>query len=237
VRPPDDPAADGPGTAVADADERIVVTLAEGLMTAWDGQTGQQLGVPVRIAGDPQVLRGIWAVEDRPGAVVVYTPAGLELWDVPGGRLLAAFPELGGGFVHVVSRDGQMVYLSEGHLELWDLATRERRAAVSAPDLGNLAGFAPDGKLVAENVLYGEIVFWDAERLAQVGSMRPSEDGAYAVEDGTLEVNGTGGRMPVELATTPEQWHAHLCRLLPAELSPAARALLPPGTDPSTGCS
>jgi hypothetical protein len=236
VRPPDDPTADGPSTAVADADERILVTLAENHMTAWDGRTGQQLGAPVRIAGDPQVLRGIWPVDDRPGEVFVATPAGLEFWDVPGGRLLATFPELGDGFVHVVSSGGRMVHLAEGQLELWDLATRERRAMVPAPDLADLAGFAPDGTLVAENVLRGEVVFWDVERLAHTGSMRPSADGIDALDHEALEVNGTGGRMPVKFAATAEQWHSHLCRLLPVELSPAARDLLPPGTDPSTGC-
>lgn len=237
VRPPDDPAADGPGGVVADTDQRIVVTLAENQMTAWDGLTGEQLGSPVRITGDPQVLRGIWAVEDRPGEVVVYTPAGLELWDVPGGRLLASFPELGrGGFVQVASRGGRMAYFTEGQLEIWDLATRERRATVPAPDLAHFSGFAPDGKLVAENVLRGEIIFWDVEQLSQAGTMRPSGDGIDAIDGDTLRVNGNGGRMPMELATTAEQWHADLCRLLPAELSPAARGLLPPGTDPSTGC-
>jgi hypothetical protein len=237
ARLPDDPAADGPGTVVADADERVVVALAENLLTAWDARTGQQLGEPVRIAGDPQILRGLWPVEDRPGQAFVATPTALELWDVPAGRLLDTFDPLPALMRDVASEGNIMARFAEGELDVWNIETREHIGTIPAPDLGSLIGFTPDGLLVAANVLRGEIVFWDLERLAQAGSMRPSENGISGVDGDILEISGTGGRMPVQLADTADRWHAQLCRVLPAEPSQAARDLLPPGTDPSAGCS
>ena len=241
ARPPTDPAGTGRGTVVSDAQEQVLVVLADGYLSAWDGRTGQRLGEPRRIAdgaGDQAVLRlpRLWPREDRPGEVFVATSRGLELWDAAAGRQLAAFDVDLDAFSHVASRGDRLAVLAEGQIQVWDVAERARLGTIPAPDLANLTGFAPDGYLVAENVLRGEVVFWDLERRVQAGSIRPGENGIDAVDGDTLEVNGTGGRMPLALAATPGQWHRHLCQVLPAELSPAARDLLPAGTGPSTGC-
>jgi hypothetical protein len=216
--------------ATTDSDGRIVITSVNSSLSAWDVHTGQQLGDPVGVSDHGN----IWARPDRPGEVFVSTTAGLELWDIPAGRRLATFDTEEAG--EVASRGNLLVHLTDGQLGLWDIATQERRATIPTPDLGSLTGFRSDGILVAENTLRGVVVFWDLERLVQVGSVRPSEEGIDGLFGDALLVSGRGARMPLLLGGTPEQWHQHLCQVLPTDVSPAARDLLPPGTDPSTGC-
>ncbi|MHA6624115.1 nSTAND1 domain-containing NTPase [Pseudonocardia sichuanensis] len=242
ARPPSDPAVTDRGVVVSDSGGEVVVALADGYLSAWDGRTGELLGQPRRLAdpaADQAVVRmpRLWPRADRPGEAFVAGPAGLELWDARAGRLLATIETPLDLFTDVASAGDRLAIFREGAIEVWDIPTRARVGAIPAPDLARLTGFGTDGLLVSENVLRGEVVFWDLDRLAQAGSVRPSPDGLDRLDGETLEVNGVGGRMPLQLAATAEQWHSHLCRVLPAELSPAARALLPPGAEPSTGCT
>jgi hypothetical protein len=239
---PDDPESSG-GGIVSDLHVHVVVTLADGLLTAWDGASGRQLGEPVRLgdtADEQEFSRQssrIWARPDHGGQVFVMMPDGLELWDVPGARKLGEFDVPTGLSTQAASRGNTLVYLAEGELQTWNIEAQEPDGpAIAAPAITELLGFGPDGYLVSVDSLRGRVVFWDLGARGEAGSMRPSENGADELDHNLLTVNGVGGRMPVEFAVTAQRWRDHLCRILPGELSTAARNLLPPGADASSPC-
>jgi hypothetical protein len=222
------------GTATDGATETAIIA-ANGMITAFDARTGARLGDPVTVPNG----HGLWVRPGHPGEAIVIAGTVLELWDVPSGRRLGS-ADLNVKYRRgVITRGDTLVAISaEGNLEVRTLPTMELVGApIAAPDVQQLLGFDAEGRLVTGAVFPPQIAFWDLERRAEAGRMRPVVGTPGPVDGGPFSIDGHFGVLPETLDLRAEVWHEHLCRLLPPDLSPAAIGLLPAGTDRSSPCA
>ncbi|MDN5913685.1 MAG: trypsin-like peptidase domain-containing protein [Pseudonocardia sp.] len=241
IRPPGGPVGRaGVNAALARLpDGRItgMVALVDGVLSAWDPRTGTQIGEPLPVARTPDDTA--WYRENgwvsgrpgHPGQALVSGPGGrLELWDVPGRRMLRELP-VRAPSARSVAVDADRVAVASGRqtLGVWDLDTgAEVVDDVPVPALRLLAGFTTDGLLVAASEeVETRILLLDPERRAVTATLPVHTAGSIQVVGRNLLVEGTTGALPQVLSTDPAIWQETVCRALPAEPSPAARAALP----------
>jgi hypothetical protein len=226
-------------TATDGTTETVVVSVGSTL-TAFDTRTGAQLGGPVPLAA-MRNARLLWARTGHPGEAIVAAGGVLELWDVPSGRRLGSADLIVEHYQGVITRGDTLVALTtEGNIEVRRLPSMEQVSApIAAPETMTLLGFDPDGRLVTglNAVADPQIVFWDLEQRAEAGRIRASGGVPDSVDGGPFSVGGTNANLPQALDLRADVWRAHLCSLLPAELSDAATGLLPIGTDSSSPCN
>jgi WD40 repeat protein len=228
--------------------DEIVLELAEGTLSAHDARSGALLGSPIELAHTPDERRWyrerdalMWRA-DEPRQALVSTPNGrLQLWDVPAGMLIHDLPIPGAVYGNVAAAGDRLAAsTTTDTIEIWDLASGQRIGEpMPAPGIGSLLGFDAEGRLASTHGSYQErIVLYDIERRVEVATMWPAGTGQVRLADdraGYL-ARGQYGILPSRIAVTADRWREHLCGLLPAELSPAARDLLPPGVDASSPC-
>lgn len=246
--------------AVAEGiDNRLLVALAEGLLSVWNTKTTTMIGEPIRLGSTPE--EQVWYQQNaffapRPGhpdQIAILAPDGsVELWDIEKGRSILTIPTKIDkdkdnldhfGFDNTGDR---LVHIRFGStIEVWEVETaRPARVPIAAPDVGLLLGFDSANRLVARGhgSLSDNISFWDlgtgrrsgplrlATTLSYLGTVATGEDGQR------IEVGGFFD-LPYKLPITAEQWFDHLCSTLDRGFTEPERELLPPGTDPNPPCS
>jgi hypothetical protein len=231
-----------------DGREEIVFELAEGMLSAHDARSGALLGSPIELARTPDERR--WyrerdALIGRAGEArqaLVSTPNGrLQLWDVPAGRLIHDLPIAGAAYGTAAAAGNRLaVNNATDTVEIWDLVSGERIGEpMPAPGIGSLLGFDAGGRLASTHGSEEErIVLYDIERRVEVATLWPAGTGRVRLADDRSDflARGQYGILPNRIAGSADRWRESLCRLLPPELSPAARDLLPPGADISSPC-
>jgi len=233
-----------------DTDEPVVVLLSDGMLAARDRRTGTPLGAPIALGSTDaewRYVRNFQTVEGRPGrpgqALVDVGPAGLQLWDVPAGRLLGTVPVQNGG-AFAATRDGARVaVLSKASgVEVYDLDTfRPARPPIAVSGIEALSGFDPDGYLIGVRgtVVVDEIYFVDVDTGRMAGSVAPgtSVRSTFSGADSSVLMTGVAvgqAASPVPLRAT--DWVARICGLMDRPFTDAELALLPDLTDTSPPC-
>jgi len=249
---PDPPFGHVPIDLVADGDQ--VVIANGGHLSAHDRATGRPLGSPVRLGDTPEVTgylaerARLWERPGHPGQVAVNVSGRIEVWDVPSGRLVGSvdvFTE--GGPVFDPSGTRMAVPNRDRAIEVWDVDRGvPARPPIALPEQPTeLVAFQPDGYLVVRVGLNGpepyRLVFVDLASGRESGVMRLTNDiGARDPEGRTVGLRTTssdGGQNPEELQLTADGWRDALCGVATRPFTPAERALLPEGTDPTPPCS
>jgi len=229
--------------------EEIVVELADGALRAYDARSGAPLGPPVELADAPEEHRwfrehrALIPLTDETHLTLVSTPDGsVQLWDVRAGELLQELPVTGAAYGSAAaSADRLVVNRTVNEVEIWDLTSGQRIGEpMPTPDIGAVIGFDAQGRLVT-TVGQGDqrIVLYDVERRVDVATLWPAGRGEVRVADDAegYVARGEHGFLPIRIPASVDRWRDHLCSLLPPELSPQARDLLPPGVDPSSPCA
>ncbi|WP_028924126.1 serine protease [Pseudonocardia acaciae] len=228
-----------------------VTALVGGVLSAWDATTGQPLGAPINLAAQatkPEFYRdhaGIWPRVGHPTQALVATPEdGMQLWDVPAGRMLAEMKIPITGRYSIAARGDRLAALTRtAGVETWDLPTGKRTdSGLNPGDVMSLWGFTAEGHLITThypnqgNSSPESITLFDLDRRAASGTLVPAVFGEFTGVSTTLGITGYNDRAPAAVALTAREWRDSLCRLVPGELSPAARRLLPDGVDPGPPC-
>lgn len=230
-----------------------VLALVGGVLSAWNASTGQQLGQSIRLAESAEHRDSyrsrahLWPRIGHPGQALVATPGDrVQLWDIPSGRMLSDLPISVVGRYAIAAEGDRLAALVRsggtiGGIEVWNLANGQRIEG-NIPSLGanNLQGFDAEGNLIGFHSPDKEgtyIVIYDLDRRGAGVILRPSILGEISVAPTNIWITGEAGRMPSALAATTDQWRDHLCRLMSGQLSPAARDLLPPGSEDIQPCS
>lgn len=205
---------------------RTVTVILGGQLSMWDATTGQALGEPVTLASSARQMAwfanraGLWPRIGHPHEVLVATGTDrLQLWDVPGRRLIREWQiTLLGRRSVAAAGDRLAVATIHNGLELWNLATGERTSTGMPVPGPNLAGFDSTGYLViAADVGTGEnrTVLYDLERESEASSFVTAAFGDVRVDQDQLTIDGPFALAPPTWHVSAEKQQEHLCRLLP----------------------
>ena len=229
---------DGDGLMVGrDERTRTVTMYVDGVLTAWDMDTGAQIGPPLPLPINRQAAY-LLQVEGWRAHVLLIRPEGLALWDVATGRQITSsdvrtLPSI------LVRGDTVVLHTIDDNIKVRSLPDLTLLGEpIPAPEIAALEGFDAEGRLVATTGTdMGQIVFWNLEQRREVGRMRPLIGAVASLDGTTVTVAGRPGVLPEVLAAGAGDWQAHLCRLAPPSPSAAVTGLLPPGVEASSPCS
>jgi hypothetical protein len=235
---------------VADGDH--VVILNGGWLSTYDRSTGQPLGAPVRLDGTPAAIAHIsaharvWPRPGHPGQVAVNVPGSIELWEMPSGRLIRRIETLSDKEPVFDPSGSRMAVPNGDHaIEVWDVDQGVQvRPPVALPEQStHVVAFQPDGHLAVRVGPSGQepyrLVFIELTSGRQAGVMRLTDDiGSLNPEDQSVGLRSSSGdRNPADLRIAAGGWRDALCGVIDRPFTPAERALLPPGADPTPPCS
>ena len=222
-----------------------LIALSDGILTAWDGRTGQRLGGPTTIPSPPdrpdwfRSAAVAWPRPAHPGQLAVLAPGGaVQLWDAVAGTQLATIPaevENLGPVAFDATGDRLAALTPSRTIVVWDMDARAPvRAPIPAPSVGRLLGFDSGGQLVARTLGGSDrLTLLDVDRGIATGSLGVAEAvNPPEVSAGTVTVGGLGTALPQEVALTAEAWFARLCARGRPPLHPGRARAPPAGNGP-----
>ncbi|GAA1256946.1 hypothetical protein GCM10009609_20050 [Pseudonocardia aurantiaca] len=239
-----------------------LITIADGVLTAWDPASGLPAGTPVPL-GTTDLQIGfhrsyphlhLHLRPGHPGQVGVLTPDEVQIWDVTLGRLVTSVPAVAsldsldgqGSPIAFDAADERLAVLGrDGTVQLWDIgAARQVRAPIPAPGITDLLGFDLDGYLVVVDggSTRERLAFVDLDAGAESGSLeaddaiRPLTIAHLADDLRTVRLEDLPGGWVSDMPVTARGLRDSLCAALGRPFTTAEQAILPPGADTAPPC-
>lgn len=229
-----------PDVIAREQDGRFTV-VAAGTLAVWNSDTGQMIGVPMRLGPS-------WArARFRPGhphQIAVYDGDGsLRLWDAQSRDVVATVPvhadtatapafDITGGRVAAIT--------SQHTLRVWSLRTgRPDGPAIPVPDYTRIVGFTADGYLLISDQLSATVTVMDFHRGRPSDPLTlPASAVDEEVENGqSLLLGNNSSILPIRFPVIARRWFGDLCDRLDRPFTHAERALLPPGAAATRPCA
>jgi WD40 repeat protein len=125
-------------------EKRLVAGSGDGLLSIWDVEKGQTVGIYRGLAG---VASAIFTADGRRVQTLEAGPS-LRSWDATHGAEVQVF--LNGALHTAISPDGKMVAAAWSDVHLWDTQTSQKiRTFEERGESAEMTAFSPDGTLLA----------------------------------------------------------------------------------------
>jgi WD40 repeat protein len=225
----------------------------DGVLAAWDRETGAPIGSPIDLATTPAARdwfagrrSAVFSARggDHPAEVVVLGPDNtIELWNVERGERIATLPHLDGRLPvwFAPDADGRRLLVSTqiGVQEVWDLDRLELAGRpFPAPGFQLPIGFTADGRAVTGRNQGDDLThtFWKVATGENNGTVHldHGHDEAQAIDGMWMKIPGVGGQhggpLPFRMALTAQQWVDRLCTFSDRPFTDVELAALPSGS-------